>query len=199
MGLKCAPGIQAEGGQIEVDPAGLFMKRVQIAEDDDDVGKIVRRLAIADDCGIVGRMKTQIGVTLQGKILAANAVDAGDKILQAPRALRDPNASARTSRNRGTLRFGPAQYFRSARMPGHRFHSLPHRGGKNEAGHKRRPASESAGTRAGCRACSARGSAESIRALRFRQVLKIVCQLRLGVTPREISIRLRKPPWRART
>ena len=90
MRLKCAPGIQAERGKIEVYPAGVFVKRVQIAKDDYDVGKVAGGLAIADHRGIIGVMKKQIGVALQGWILAANPVDAGDEILQAPRALTIP-------------------------------------------------------------------------------------------------------------
>src|SRR5216684_4996796 len=137
MRLKCPAWVEPERGEIEVYPTCLLVKRVQIAEDDYNVGKVVCRLAITDHFRIVRLMKKQIGVTLQGSILAANAVDACDEILQAPRTLQIPMLQL--------VLLGVEVLF-AAGLPGGVVAKLerravyavvrPHRGGKNQAHHE---------------------------------------------------------------
>src|SRR5580704_17790785 len=90
MRLKCAACVQAERSELEIYPARLFVERVQVAKDDYYVRKVVGRLAVAHHRRIIRLMKTQIGIALQRRILAADPVDAGDEILQAPGTLQVP-------------------------------------------------------------------------------------------------------------
>src|SRR5688572_11133870 len=62
--LEAATGLQAEGSEVKVDPAGVGVVRVDVHHTDDDV--LSRCFAVADDLFAVGRVESQRAVLLQG-------------------------------------------------------------------------------------------------------------------------------------
>ena len=82
--------IQAERCEIKLNPASLPVKRIQIANHDDHVGKIAARFAVADHLRIVGVVKMEIGITLECRIFAADPIDPRDEPFQTGGGIQIP-------------------------------------------------------------------------------------------------------------
>jgi hypothetical protein len=84
MDLKGVSRIESERIEIKINPTCLGVERIEINDDDDNVGKIFGRFAIANQRGVIGIVEAQIAITLQRRILFADPIDPSYKILQTP-------------------------------------------------------------------------------------------------------------------
>ena len=71
MRLECMALIQTERVKVEVNPAALHMKWIQINHHDNYAREVVGGLAVANQSGIIRIMEMQVAVALQGGSLFA--------------------------------------------------------------------------------------------------------------------------------
>jgi hypothetical protein len=84
MDLKGVSRIETERIEIEINPTCLGVERIEINDDDNNVGKIIGCFAVTNQRGVIGTVEAQIAITLQRRILFADPIDPGNKILQTP-------------------------------------------------------------------------------------------------------------------
>ena len=73
--------VQSDGVKIEINPAALDMKTIQIRNHDDHTREVVRGFGIANQSRVIRLVKAQVAIALQGRILPANAVHTGNEAL----------------------------------------------------------------------------------------------------------------------
>ena len=83
-------GAELERLDGNLHPTGLHMVRIQIHHCGDHVVKILRLFGVTDDLLVIGFMEAQAPITLQRRVLAANAVDPSDEFLEAVRSVSIP-------------------------------------------------------------------------------------------------------------
>src|SRR5262249_8575118 len=102
--LEAALGGEAQGPQVQLQPPGLGVVRVEIDDDEHGVthGRAsatatavleAARFAVGDEILIVDVMELQTPVALQGCVFSADAIDACNQLLQTvvPNAVPEPH------------------------------------------------------------------------------------------------------------
>jgi hypothetical protein len=69
----------AERIEVELQPAGLRVSRVQAHDRDDDIGEVRRGLAVAEEHRVVDRMEPECVVTLQGRMIPTGLIHPRDQ------------------------------------------------------------------------------------------------------------------------
>ena len=72
--------LEAEFGEIQIDPSSLRILMVEIHDDENHILLFGIRLAVADKERLVGRMKAQAAIAVQRRMFSANFVDARDEV-----------------------------------------------------------------------------------------------------------------------
>src|SRR5215212_4013614 len=76
--LERAAGVEAEGGEVQLDVARLRVVRIDADDAQHDV--LPHRFAVAEELVVRRLVEAERRVLLQGRILAADAVDDGDEV-----------------------------------------------------------------------------------------------------------------------
>ena len=92
MNLKCMIPSRPSESEVEINPSCLGVERIEIDDDNDDVGKIVGRFAVTNQRWVIGAVEAQIAIALQRRILFANPIDSGDQIPSSSRRNQDRDA-----------------------------------------------------------------------------------------------------------
>src|SRR6185437_9052151 len=83
MSLECVIRVESQRTQVQIHPAGLFVKKIEIHNDDNYIGKIISRLAEAQQKWIVRFVKSKPAVALQCRIVLADTIHSCDEVPQA--------------------------------------------------------------------------------------------------------------------
>src|SRR5436190_4241456 len=185
---------QPEGTEIEIDPTCLAVEGIEIDDHNNYVAQVIGGPAVANQHRIVRSMKTQVMVTMQCRVLFADTVDSGNDLAQTPRGMQLAMLQ---------FVFLGIQIFFAASLRGRVFAQLK-RGPinaiacgqssrQNQADHECRTAADLQKLRKNVRRVGPEVRAEVFSQVGLGELGEIVCQLLFCVTPREISIGLRKP------
>src|SRR5215472_10291122 len=86
--LVSVPGVQSDRLQVEIQPATLSVKTVEIDHGNDYIRKIFVVLAVADQRRVIGIMETQIAIALKCGVFPPNPINSRDKVLETFRRIQ---------------------------------------------------------------------------------------------------------------
>src|SRR5579872_1706544 len=90
MNLECVIRFESQRTQVQIHPAGLFVKGIEIHNDDNYIGEIIGRLAKAQQEWIVRFVKSKPVVALQCRIAFADSIHPGDQVRKASLRIQVP-------------------------------------------------------------------------------------------------------------
>ena len=77
---------------VEAVTARLDVVRVEVDDDQDDVGEVGSGLPVGDHLVVIDREEPQVAVEVERRVLAADGVDPGDEVAEGPRSVEVPVA-----------------------------------------------------------------------------------------------------------